>query len=56
MVSDTTGAGTNTSLVEKLHKSLYGRRYVIILDDKWGIEAWDKIKFFFPENNNGSQH
>ncbi|KAH6812635.1 hypothetical protein C2S51_021653 [Perilla frutescens var. frutescens] len=37
------------------HKYLFGRRYLIIMDDMWSIEAWNKIKFFFPDCNNGSR-
>ncbi|XP_073124701.1 putative late blight resistance protein homolog R1B-16 isoform X1 [Henckelia pumila] len=41
-------------LGEQLYKSLYGRRYLIVLDDLWSIEAWDEIKRFFPDHcNNG---
>ncbi|KAH6781318.1 hypothetical protein C2S51_006611 [Perilla frutescens var. frutescens] len=42
-------------LGEELSKILFGRRYVIVLDDIWSVEAWEKIKFFFPENNNRSR-
>ncbi|GER48513.1 disease resistance protein [Striga asiatica] len=42
-------------LGEMLYKSLVGRRYLIVLDDLWSIEAWDKLKFFFPDNDNRSR-
>ncbi|KAL9170597.1 hypothetical protein ABFS82_04G155500 [Erythranthe guttata] len=42
-------------LGQKLHKILWGRRYLIVIDDIWGIEAWDSLNLFFPENNNGSR-
>ncbi|XP_042006648.1 putative late blight resistance protein homolog R1B-16 isoform X1 [Salvia splendens] len=38
-----------------LHKCLWGRRYLIILDDMWSIDVWDKLKFSFPECNEGSR-
>ncbi|XP_057802163.1 putative late blight resistance protein homolog R1C-3 [Salvia miltiorrhiza] len=42
-------------LGEKLYKYLCGRRYIIILDDMWRVEVWDKIRFFFPDYNDGSR-
>ncbi|KAL3624028.1 hypothetical protein CASFOL_032844 [Castilleja foliolosa] len=42
-------------LGEKLYKSLIGRRYLIVMDDIWRSEAWDGVRFFFPENDNGSR-
>ncbi|KAL0318478.1 UNVERIFIED_CONTAM: Disease resistance protein RPP13 [Sesamum angustifolium] len=42
-------------LGEQLYKSLWGRRYLIVLDDLWGIDAWIQIKTFFPDNSNGSR-
>ncbi|KAL1537967.1 putative late blight resistance protein R1B-16 [Salvia divinorum] len=42
-------------LGEELHQTLYGRRYLIVLDDVWSVAAWEKIKSFFPENGNGSR-
>ncbi|KAL8546125.1 hypothetical protein ACS0TY_006014 [Phlomoides rotata] len=34
-----------------LYKHLCGRRYLIVMDDIWSVEAWDKVKPFFPINN-----
>ncbi|XP_057776505.1 disease resistance protein RPP13-like [Salvia miltiorrhiza] len=42
-------------LGEQLHKTLFGRRYLIILDDIWSVEAWDEVRRFFPDNGNGSR-
>ncbi|GER48490.1 disease resistance protein [Striga asiatica] len=42
-------------LGEILYKTLVGRRYLVVLDDMWSIEAWEKVHFFFPDNNNGSR-
>ncbi|XP_073036468.1 putative disease resistance RPP13-like protein 3 [Primulina eburnea] len=42
-------------LGERLHKSLSGRKYLIVMDDLWSIECWNDIKMFFPDNNNGSR-
>ncbi|KAL9170776.1 hypothetical protein ABFS82_04G168600 [Erythranthe guttata] len=42
-------------LAQQLYQSLIDRRYLIILDDIWSINAWEKMMFFFPDNNNGSR-
>ncbi|KAH6781524.1 hypothetical protein C2S52_001733 [Perilla frutescens var. hirtella] len=57
MQQPTTGMDMKTEdeLGEQLHKILCGRRYLVILDDIWGIAAWNKIKIFFPENYNRSR-
>ncbi|XP_057775492.1 putative late blight resistance protein homolog R1A-10 [Salvia miltiorrhiza] len=39
----------------KLYKYLWGRRYLIIMDDMWSIEVWDKIRSSFPDRNDGSR-
>ncbi|KAL8538106.1 hypothetical protein ACS0TY_000166 [Phlomoides rotata] len=40
---------------ERVRKELWDRRYLIVIDDLWSIEAWDCVKSFFPDNNNGSR-
>ncbi|KAL6585340.1 hypothetical protein OROMI_004629 [Orobanche minor] len=42
-------------LGERLYKYLIGRRYLIVMDDMWSIEAWDKVRSFFPDNEIGSR-
>ncbi|XP_047960680.1 putative late blight resistance protein homolog R1A-10 [Salvia hispanica] len=42
-------------LVVKLYQYLWGRRYLIILDDMWSIDVWDKLKFSFPDCCNSSR-
>ncbi|KAL0286665.1 UNVERIFIED_CONTAM: Disease resistance RPP13-like protein 4 [Sesamum angustifolium] len=38
-----------------VHKHLFGKRYLIIMDDVWSIKAWDDFKLFFPNDGNGSR-
>ncbi|XP_047951834.1 putative disease resistance protein At3g14460 [Salvia hispanica] len=33
---------------------LWGRRYLVVLDDMWSIEAWEEIQTFLPDNGDGS--
>ncbi|XP_047981577.1 putative late blight resistance protein homolog R1B-16 [Salvia hispanica] len=40
---------------DMLYKSLYGRKYLIVLDDIWSTKFWDEIRMYFPDNNNGSR-
>ncbi|KAK4427068.1 putative late blight resistance proteinR1A-10 [Sesamum alatum] len=42
-------------LAERLYKNLKGRRYLIVMDDVWDTKAWDDIRRFFPDDNNGSR-
>ncbi|XP_042049822.1 putative late blight resistance protein homolog R1A-3 [Salvia splendens] len=39
----------------ELHKSLFGRRFLIVMDDMWNIESWEEIQPFFPNNENHSR-
>ncbi|GER53655.1 disease resistance protein Gpa2 [Striga asiatica] len=38
-------------LGDRLYKSLFGRRYLIVMDDIWSMEAWDRVKRLFPDND-----
>ncbi|KAH6809882.1 hypothetical protein C2S51_027665 [Perilla frutescens var. frutescens] len=42
-------------LGQKLFQSLWRRRYLIVLDDLWSFEAWEKISLFFRDDGNGSR-
>ncbi|KZV24873.1 hypothetical protein F511_14756 [Dorcoceras hygrometricum] len=37
----------------RLYQILFGRRYLIVMDDMWSIEVWHAIQRFFPDNDNG---
>ncbi|XP_057802938.1 putative late blight resistance protein homolog R1A-10 [Salvia miltiorrhiza] len=39
----------------ELYQYLSGRRFLIVMDDMWSIDAWDRIQRFFPENENCSR-
>ncbi|XP_057780805.1 putative late blight resistance protein homolog R1A-4 [Salvia miltiorrhiza] len=48
-------SGSGNDLEVELHQTLWGRRYLIVLDDIWSVEAWDEVKRYFPDNGNGSR-
>ncbi|XP_047961740.1 putative late blight resistance protein homolog R1A-10 [Salvia hispanica] len=59
-VHDQVGMGKGDDLSEyelgdHLFKYLFGRKYFIVMDDMWNIEAWDRVRSFFPGNRNGSR-
>ncbi|XP_057800146.1 putative late blight resistance protein homolog R1C-3 [Salvia miltiorrhiza] len=39
----------------ELYQYLSRRRFLIVMDDLWSIDAWDRIQRFFPENENYSR-
>ncbi|XP_022851534.1 putative late blight resistance protein homolog R1A-10, partial [Olea europaea var. sylvestris] len=45
----------NDQLGELLYKKLKGRRYLLVMDDVWDIEAWESVKRYFPEDKTGSR-
>ncbi|KAH7846466.1 hypothetical protein Vadar_014309 [Vaccinium darrowii] len=42
-------------LGEKVHKCLKGKKYLIVMDDIWGIEAWNDIQRSFPQEREGNK-
>ncbi|KAA8532440.1 hypothetical protein F0562_032473 [Nyssa sinensis] len=46
---------SDEKLGEELYKRLSGKRYLIVMDDIWHIQAWIDLKNYFPNNNNGSR-
>ncbi|KAK6787310.1 hypothetical protein RDI58_015835 [Solanum bulbocastanum] len=36
-------------VVEMLRRVLIGKRYLIVLDDIWDVEAWEDLGLCFPE-------
>lgn len=39
----------------EIYRYLYGRRYLVVLDDVWSTEAWEEMRIIFPNNDNGSR-
>ncbi|KAK4395422.1 putative late blight resistance proteinR1B-19 [Sesamum angolense] len=40
---------------EQLRKNLYGRRYLIVMDDMWSTKVWDEVRKYFPDTSNKSR-
>ncbi|KAG5244626.1 disease resistance protein [Salix suchowensis] len=54
-VPDNLQSMTDVQLIDALRKYLWRRRYVIVLDDVWNVNAWETIKYAFPDCNCGSR-
>lgn len=42
-------------LADRLRKTLLARRYLLIIDDLWEVNAWDDLRLCFPDARNGSR-
>ncbi|XP_047259605.1 putative late blight resistance protein homolog R1B-23, partial [Capsicum annuum] len=47
--------GEDIDVADKLRKQLYGKRYLIVLDDVWDTTTWDDLTRPFPEVEKGSR-
>ncbi|KAH0657441.1 hypothetical protein KY289_026189 [Solanum tuberosum] len=45
----------NIDVADKLRKQLYGKRYLIVLDDVWDTTTWDELTRPFPKAQKGSR-
>ncbi|XP_075105258.1 putative late blight resistance protein homolog R1B-17 [Nicotiana tabacum] len=45
----------NFDVVDKLRRHLFGKRYLIVLDNLWDTAAWDKLTRPFPKVDKGSR-
>ncbi|PHT44502.1 hypothetical protein CQW23_13660 [Capsicum baccatum] len=59
LFNQVTGADLKSSedidVADKLRKQLYGKRYLIVLDDVWDTTTWDDLTRPFPEVEKGSR-
>ncbi|XP_058195769.1 putative late blight resistance protein homolog R1A-10 [Rhododendron vialii] len=49
------GESGEDKLGEMVYKCLQGRKYLIVMDDIWDIEAWNDIQRSFPKECKGSK-
>nr|XP_016463400.1 PREDICTED: putative late blight resistance protein homolog R1B-16 [Nicotiana tabacum] len=45
----------NIDVADELWKNLFGKKYLIVLDDLWDTAAWDKLRRHFPRVEKGSR-
>ncbi|XP_042047834.1 putative late blight resistance protein homolog R1B-16 [Salvia splendens] len=54
-IDDELNGCNEDELKDILYKRLFGRKYMIVLDDIWSTKFWDEIRMYLPNNNNGSR-
>ncbi|KAL0415448.1 UNVERIFIED_CONTAM: Disease resistance protein RPP13 [Sesamum latifolium] len=46
---------SDEQLGEQLRKNLYGRKYLIVMDDMWSTKVWNEVRKYFPDTSNQSR-
>ncbi|KAL7163231.1 hypothetical protein ACSBR2_039347 [Camellia fascicularis] len=46
---------SNEKLGEEIYKILKDKRCLIVMDDIWSTGAWDDVRMYLPNDNNGSR-
>ncbi|XP_042030520.1 putative late blight resistance protein homolog R1B-16 [Salvia splendens] len=54
-IDDELNGCNEDELKDILYQRLFGRRYMIVLDDIWSTKFWDEIRMYLPNNNNRSR-
>ncbi|KAF5939748.1 hypothetical protein HYC85_024007 [Camellia sinensis] len=54
-ITNKTEKMSNEKLGEEIYKILKGKRYLIVMDDIWSTGAWDDVRMYLPNDNNGSR-
>ncbi|XP_016477229.2 late blight resistance protein R1-A-like [Nicotiana tabacum] len=44
-----------SDIADTLRKCLMGKRYLIVLDDVWEVDAWDELRLCFPIGKQGNR-
>ncbi|KAG6524347.1 disease resistance protein Pik-2-like [Zingiber officinale] len=44
-----------SQLVQTIRDHLHGKRYLLVLDDVWSVEAWESLSIALPQGKEGSR-
>ncbi|CAI9095834.1 OLC1v1031857C1 [Oldenlandia corymbosa var. corymbosa] len=54
-ITEDTHKSSDNDLKDLLRRQLKGKKYLIVMDDMWKIEAWDDLQISFPDDSQGSR-